>query len=423
MLFLIRYNKIGLKNVLNSDNLLLLVSSTLIISYISGLFYTKTKIPDILWVLVFGIILGPVLGYFDKELFLSLSPLMSTVALSIILFDAGINVDITMLMKAMSKATILSISTIMSVIVAVGYALNFFMPSSFTLHEGMLLGAMIGGTSTIAVFGVLSGLQNLIPDMEGTRLILMMESIISDPICIISSITLIRMIMMPGVSIADSLKDIIYTFTLSSALGLAIGQMWAEVLDKLRGRSLNYIMTLAILFPTYIIAEHIVGEGGGPMAALTFGLMLANYNYITRKIGVKRDTKIDKRRLREFHEEITHLIKSFFFVYIGLIVTISERYMKIGLGVLVLILFVRYIVVLVVGKTMSFSKQEKILSILIYASGLPAFVMSQLPMIFDPDKTNFLNPEIYPNIVMPVVLGTVLFAALTAPRIAKRLLT
>lgn len=117
------------------------------------------------------------------------------------------------------------------------------------------------------------------------------------------------------------------------------------------------------------------------------------------------------------------MIKSFFFVYIGLIVTISERYVKIGLGVLVLILFVRYVVVLVVGNTMSFSKQEKILSILIYASGLPAFVMSQLPMIFDPDKTNFLNPEIYPNIVMPVVLGTVLFAALTAPRIAKRLLT
>lgn len=407
----------------NSDNLLLLVSSTLILSYISGLIYSKTKIPDILWVLGFGIILGPVLGYFDKEIFLSLSPLMSTVALSIILFDAGINIDITLLMKAISKATILSITTILSVIVAVGYTLNFFMPSSFTLLEGMLLGAMIGGTSTIAVFGVLGGLNKLIPDMEGTRLILMMESIISDPICIISSITLIRMIMMPGVTIEDSLKDIIYTFTLSSAVGLAIGRMWAEVLDKLRGRSLNYIMTLAILFPTYILAEHTIGEGGGPMAALTFGLMLTNYNYISRKIGVKRSTKIDKKRLREFHEEITYLIKAFFFVYIGLIVSISGRYMKIGLGILTLILFVRYIVVVVVGRTMGFSKQEKILSILIYASGLPAFVMSQLPMIFDPNKQYFLNPEIYPNLVMPIVLGTVLFAALTAPRIAKRMLT
>ncbi|MGD2142334.1 MAG: cation:proton antiporter [Candidatus Bathyarchaeota archaeon] len=406
----------------NADRILLLVSSTLILCYIGGLFYTKTKIPDILWVLGFGIVLGPVLGYFDKSLFLTLSPLMSTVALSIILFDAGINVDITTLMRAMTKAMILSIFTILSVIIATGYFLFYLLPSSFTLYQGMLLGAMIGGTSTIAVFGVLSGLERLIPDIEGTRVILMMESVISDPICIISSITLIRMIMMPGVSVEDSLKDILYTFVLSSLLGLGIGQMWAEVLDKLRGRALNYVMTLAILFPAYIIAERVIGEGGGPMAALAFGLMITNYGYITRKLGVKRNAKIDKKRLREFHEEITFFIKAFFFVYVGLIVTISMEYVQIGMMVLGLILFIRFLVVTFVGKVLAFSKEERVLSTLIYASGLPAFVMSQLPLIYDPGKEHFLNPEIYPNLVMPIVLGTVLFAALTSPIIAKRIL-
>jgi hypothetical protein len=65
--------------------------------------------------------------------------------------------------KAISKATVLSLSTILSVILAVGYALNFIMPSSFTLLEAMLLGAMIGGTSTIAVISVFDGLQKIIP--------------------------------------------------------------------------------------------------------------------------------------------------------------------------------------------------------------------------------------------------------------------
>ena len=406
----------------SADRILLLVSSTLIICYISGLFYTKTKIPDILWVLGFGILLGPVLGYFDKELFLKLSPLMSTVALSIILFDAGLNLDIKMLVQALSKATVLSVVTILSVIVAVGYTLSFLMPLSFNLKQGMLLGAMIGGTSTIAVFGVLSGLEKILQDIESTRIILVMESVVSDPICIISSITLIRMIMMPGVSIEDSIKDILYTFVLSSALGLAMGQMWAEVLDKLRGRPLNYIMTLAILFPAYIIAEKMIGEGGGPMAALTFGLMIANYGYITRKFGVTRNVKIDKRHLQEFHEEVTFFIKAFFFVYVGLIVTISSEYIKIGLGILLLILFIRVMVVYSVGSVLKFSKQEKVLSTLVYASGLPAFVMSQLPLIYDPDLEYFLDPGIYPNLVMPIVLGTVLVAALAAPLMAKRLL-
>jgi cell volume regulation protein A len=408
--------------MLNTDNLLLLVSSTLLLSYISNLMYNKTNIPDIVWLLGFGIILGPVLGYFDNSLFISLSPLMSTVALSIILFDAGIHLDITILMKAISKATVLSICTILSVILVVGYALNYIMPESFTILEAMLLGAMIGGTSTIAVISVLDGLQKIIPDIKGTRLILTMESVISDPVCIIASITIIKMIMMPGVTIFDSIKEIISTFTLSSAFGLVIGQIWAEVLDKLQGRSLNYIMTLSILFPTYIFAEHIIGEGGGPMAALTFGLMLTNYQNIARRVGVVRNPKINKERLREFHEEITYFIKAFFFVYIGLIVTISRDYLAIGLGVLTLILFIRYVVVVVVGTGLSFSKQEQILSMLIYASGLPAFVMSQLPTIYDPNKQFFQNPEIYPNLVVPIVLGTVLFAALSAPPLAKRIL-
>ena len=50
------------------DNVILLVSSTLILCYLGHVFYTKTKIPDIIWVLFFGILLGPVLGFFEKEI-------------------------------------------------------------------------------------------------------------------------------------------------------------------------------------------------------------------------------------------------------------------------------------------------------------------------------------------------------------------
>ena len=44
--------------------------SILLIAYISGLIYSKTKIPDIVWTLFLGILLGPVLG-FDKDLFIA----------------------------------------------------------------------------------------------------------------------------------------------------------------------------------------------------------------------------------------------------------------------------------------------------------------------------------------------------------------
>jgi hypothetical protein len=90
-----------------------------------------------------------------------------------------------------------------------------------------------------------------------------------------------------------------------------------------------------------------------------------------------------------------------------------------GLSILVLMIILRYIIVTIIGGVLAFSPKEKVLSRLIYASGLPAFVMSQLPLMFDPNREFFKNPEIYPNLVMPIVLGSVLFSAL-AIYIAKR---
>ena len=405
------------------DNIILLVSSTLILCYLGHVFYTKTKIPDIIWVLFFGILLGPVLGFFEKELFLSISPLMSTVALSIILFEAGINVDITRVMRAIIRSSLLSVATILSVIISVGYLLVFIMPSSFTLYQGMLLGAMIGGTSTISVFGVIGGLEKILSDIESTKLLLIMESVISDPICIIASITIIKMIMLPGITMRDVYSDILFTFSIGSLMGFMFGIIWALVLDMMHKRSFNYIITIAVLFPTYLLAEYVGGHGAGPVSALLFGLALTNFQYIAKRVGFNKKVRIDRRRLRDFHEEITFFVKSFFFVYIGLIVTLSLRYAILGMIVLALIMGVRFIVVKIVGQVLQFSAQEEVLSTVIYASGLPAFVMSQLPMIFDPDKQFFLNPEIYPNLTMPIVLGTVLFGAIAGPIIAKKRLT
>ncbi len=405
------------------DNVILLVSSTLILCYLGHIFYTKTKIPDIIWVLFFGILLGPVLGFFEKDLFLAISPMMSTVALSIILFEAGINVDITQVMRATVRSSVLSIITIVSVIFSTGLLLWLMVPSSFTLLQGMLLGAMIGGTSTISVFGVIGGLEKIISNIESTKLLLIMESVVSDPICIIASITIIKMIMLPTISAQDVFGDILFTFVIASIIGFIFGMVWAMVLDILRKRPLNYIITIAVLFPIYLLSESVGGHGAGPVAALTFGLTLTNFQNIARRIGFNRKVRVDKKRLREFHEEITFFVKAFFFVYIGLTVTLSLRYAILGMIVLALIFGVRYLAVKAAGRILKFSIQEEVLSTVIYASGLPAFVMSQLPMIFDPDRQFFLNPEIYPNLTMPIVLGTVLFGAIAGPLIAKKRLT
>jgi hypothetical protein len=46
--------------------------------------------------------------------------------------------------------------------------------------------------------------------------------------------------------------------------------------------------------------------------------------------------------------------------------------------------------------------------------------MSQLPEIFDPNGQFFLTPGIYPDLCMPIVLGTIIFSGLIGPVFAKR---
>ena len=405
---------------MNSENLIILVCVTLLLSYLSTLIYARTKVPDILWLMGFGLVVGPVFQLFDKELFLELAPMMSVLAISIIMFEAGINVDITMLLDYMGRAIVLSVSSLLSVALLVGLALSWLMPNDFTLLHAMLLGAMVGGQCTVTTFGILTGLQKSVKDMGNTKVLLTLESIVSDPLCIIASITLIKMIMLPYVSVMDSVKDIFGTFTLSSALGLGIGLLWAKVLNRLRNRPFTYMITLAVLLPTYILSEHWIGEGGGAMTALAFGLAVTNYRFIMEKLGTNSKVMVDKQRLREFHEEITFFIKSFFFVYIGLVASLSIRYAFIGLGVALLIMVIRFTLVRALSRYIHFSVEERTISQFIFAMGLPAFVMSQLPMIYDPSGKFFVNSAIYPDLCMSIVLGTVIYGTVIAPVAIKQ---
>lgn len=399
------------------ENLIILVCLTLLLSFISSLIYRFTKVPDVIWLMGFGILMGSGIHYIDKGLFSELAPLMSILALSIILFEAGINVDIVTLIDNMGKATILTITSIFASILLVGVTVSWLLPNDFNLLQGMLLGAMVGGTSTVAVFGIMSSIEKSVPNLGSTKIMLTMESIISDPVCIIASITLLKMILQPNVSIRDGFSDIVSTFILSSILGVIFGLSWSNILNRLRTQPYTYMITLAVLLPCYIISEHMIGDGAGAMTALVFGLSITNYNYIMERFGKPGRVRINVRKLREFHEEIVFFIKSFFFVYIGVVVSINWKFMFVGFALVILQMVMRYGLVDVVGKALLFTKEESSIAKFVYASGLPAFVMSQLPQLYDPNGIYFLTPGLYPDICMPIVLGTILYSGLLGPRL------
>jgi NhaP-type Na+/H+ or K+/H+ antiporter len=156
------------------------------------------------------------------------------------------------------------------------------------------------------------------------------------------------------------------------------------------------------------------------MAAFTFGVGLINYKYIMEMGDIHDRVRVDIHQLREFHEEITFFIKSFFFVYIGVFVSISLRYIFFGLTVAILMVSMRFFLIFGLSKPLLLSDNERILSQFVYSPGLEAFVMAQLPAIIDKSGEFFVKPGIYSNLCMPIVFGMIIFSGLVGPLLAGR---
>ena len=74
----------------------------MILGFIGNYIFNKTQIPSIVWLLLFGLIVGfafNIRGGINQELLLTISEFFAAIAIVIILFDGGINTDIYQLFK------------------------------------------------------------------------------------------------------------------------------------------------------------------------------------------------------------------------------------------------------------------------------------------------------------------------------------
>ena len=89
--------------------LLLAASVVIILGVLGEAFFKRTGIPDILFLMVLGIIIGPILGIIQPQAVLEIVPYFAAVALIIIMFDGGLNLQIGKVLKTAHFAIILVI--------------------------------------------------------------------------------------------------------------------------------------------------------------------------------------------------------------------------------------------------------------------------------------------------------------------------
>src|SRR5574338_1378391 len=130
-----------------SAPILLLAAAVIIFLGVAGeAFFKKTGIPDIAFLMILGVIIGPILGIVSTDTVIRIVPYFAAIALILIMFDVGLNLDIRNVIKTAHYAVLLAVlgflvSTIGVALIAV-YGLNW------GLLESILLGTIVGGSSS-----------------------------------------------------------------------------------------------------------------------------------------------------------------------------------------------------------------------------------------------------------------------------------
>ncbi|MBI4173210.1 MAG: cation:proton antiporter [Candidatus Aenigmarchaeota archaeon] len=394
--------------------LLFLFAATIIIGYFGLLVFEKTRISDIIWLVLFGMLVGPVLHFVDSTLFAAIAPVIATIALLLILFEAGLNMEFYRLVRGFGRSMALAIACTAFSILAVGVVSTYLL--NFSLLQGMLLGAILGGTSSPIVITIVHGLR--LP--ERTKTLLNLESILTDPLVVIVAITIINFINQAGQ--VSATQGILAAFSIGAVIGGLAGIAWLFALDRLKGRQFDYMLTLAVLFLIYAFAES--NGGSGAIAALVFGLVLGNSTTFSSMLRFRKRFTVDST-FKAFQAEISFFIRSFFFVFLGIIFTVSQEFIVYGLVIAAVLVLVRIAAVRLATLGNGFSALETNVIRVMAPRGLAAAVLAQYPLIFGiPDAGVFVGvvsvalmaTVVYTTIAIRIVTGS----APAGKAIAKR---
>lgn len=300
--------------------LLILLGGIIGVGFIGNLFFERTRIPSVLLLIMIGIVLGPLTRIVPPELVRPFMPAFGAVALTIILFEGGLDLDLKHTLEQAGRAILLAFVSFSLAMFLIYYAITLGMNEHGRIVWAVA--AALGCTSAPIVIPVLARAAQHSP----MRPLLVVESALSDALAVMAVLALIgfEQTELSGSLLAGQLGK---SMLIGAGAAIAGGLIWLWLLSHLSTRPFFYLMTIGFVFLLMGAVE--VFHGSGALAVLIFGMMLANGEALVGIINPRIREKIAKSfgeggvalhpRLTESHAEVSFLTRSFFFVYLGII--------------------------------------------------------------------------------------------------------
>jgi NhaP-type Na+/H+ or K+/H+ antiporter len=366
-------------------------------------FFEETKIPDVLLLIILGVIIGPILRIIHIDDFGIIGPVFVTLSLVVILFQGGTKLRLSALSESAGGTAGL---TFVSFILASALsAIIVYFVSDLGWLRSAILGAIVGGTSSAIVIPLVRELE--LSEVSST--ILQIESAFSDVLAIIIGLALLDAYTLGEFSILFIAERIFSSFLIAALLGMAAGLVWSILLERVRHLEDSIFTTPAFVFVVFGLVE-LLGYSGA-IAALTFGVTLGNIQALRIPL-ISRYTPLKplslSKRESVFFSELVFIIKTFFFVYMGIAIQFeSIRSVVIGFIVALAMIVVRPIAVRIAT-----SKEVPAFDASLMASiapkGLAAAVLASIPYQLGVPGGELIQNVTYSVIFFSIVLTSIM---------------
>jgi NhaP-type Na+/H+ or K+/H+ antiporter len=368
----------------------------------------RLKLPAILFLLLTGILVGPVLGWLDpQEMFGPLLMPLVSLAVALILFEGSLTLHLSEWKEIGSVVhrlvTIGAISTWIVIAVATHFLLGF----------DWMLAILFGSLTLVTGPTVIVPMLRVVRPKASIANILRWEGIVIDPIGALLAVVVYSFIIASAEG--HGLKQSLFTFGGVILCGAVFGIVGGWLLGTVIRRQwlpeyLHNLASLAAVLGIFIASNEVMHESG-LLAVTLMGMWLANMK------------GVDVRHILHFKENLSVLLISGLFI---LLAARLDLYALIGLGPLVLILLLviqliaRPLNVLLSTAGSSLSWRERALLCWIAPRGIVAAAVSAIFAI-RLHETGHEGALLLVPLTFAVIIGTVVLQSATARPLARLL--
>jgi potassium/hydrogen antiporter len=307
-----------------------LPAALLVLAFVANRLSKLTRVPDLIVLLLIGVTLGPILHWVNSDTFKGAVHVLGMLALILILFEGGLELQLRQALRYIPAGLLLvtlSFGLSLGLIALIGHALLHL-----DWNSCLLMGAALGCTSGTIVIPALQ--QITAP--EPVKITLTIEAALGEVIAVLIVGSMLS--MGPNQSMFSGMAvDFSHSIVVALVLGVVIGAVWSRLWPLVANQMYSNILNLGVVLGVFAVARY--AGGSGLLAELIFGVTLAN---------MPRTPHMVRQGLRmlAFHAELSFLVRSFFFVMLGIVAQfIGRRYIIPILGILAALVLARYLAV------------------------------------------------------------------------------